>query len=76
MRNRAKCLKCLDIIESKYRHDFVWCSCRTVFVDGGNAYWRAGGDLKYFRRVWDDGRETSIVFEEKEEVVLENSYDI
>jgi len=27
-------------------------------------------------RVWDDGRETSIVFEEKEEVVLENSYDI
>jgi len=54
----------------------VWCSCKTVFVDGGNAYWRAGGDLKYFRRVWDDGRETSIVFEEKEEVVLENSYDI
>lgn len=26
-RNRAECLNCGDIIESKFRHDFVTCSC-------------------------------------------------
>ena len=64
VRNRARCTKCNEIIESKHQHDFVWCKCSTVFVDGGKSYWRAGGDLKYFLRVWDDGRETSIDFEE------------
>lgn len=26
-RNRAKCKNCGDIIESKYQHDFVTCTC-------------------------------------------------
>jgi hypothetical protein len=52
IRNRAKCLKCGDIIESKYRHDFVKCSCGAIFVDGGNEYWRAGAsDFKFFERI-------------------------
>lgn len=42
-RNAARCLKCNDIIESKYRHDFVWCSCESIFVDGGLDYARYGG---------------------------------
>ena len=36
--NRAKCLLCGEIIESTYRHDFRWCSCRNLAVDGGLDY--------------------------------------
>jgi len=43
MRNWAKCRKCGDVIESKYRHDFVMCGCGAIFVDGGNDYIRRGG---------------------------------
>jgi len=43
IRNRAKCRKCGDIIESTYRHDFKWCSCHSIFVDGGHSYIRRGG---------------------------------
>lgn len=45
-RNRIKCKKCGDIIESKTRHDFVQCSCKSCFVDGGHDYRRIGGNLK------------------------------
>lgn len=44
IRNIAKCKKCGDIIESKHRHDFVQCSCKSIFVDGGHDYIRRGGD--------------------------------
>ncbi len=40
--NIAKCNKCKDIIESKYRHDFVECRCGAIFVDGGKNYLRRG----------------------------------
>lgn len=39
-RNAAKCLACGDVVESKYRHDFVTCSCGSLSVDGGLAYSR------------------------------------
>lgn len=42
-RNRAKCKKCGDIIESKYRHDFVTCKCGAISVDGGEDYIRRAG---------------------------------
>ena len=49
LHNMAKCLKCGDIIESKYVHDFVRCSCGEIFVDGGLEYCRAGAvDMKNF----------------------------
>ena len=35
IRNRAKCLKCGDIIESTQIHQMVHCSCRNIYVDGG-----------------------------------------
>lgn len=38
IRNRIKCLKCGTIIESKSRHDFVWCPCGSCAVDGGTSY--------------------------------------
>ena len=36
--NKAKCRKCGEIIESKYRHDFVTCKCGTIAIDGGKDY--------------------------------------
>lgn len=38
--NRAKCLICGDVIESKSVHDYVTCSCGRLSVDGGHEYIR------------------------------------
>ena len=38
--NKAQCLLCNDIVESRHRHDFRWCSCGSLAVDGGLAYLR------------------------------------
>lgn len=38
IKNSAQCMKCGDIIESKNRHDFVWCKCKAIAVDGGKDY--------------------------------------
>ena len=48
--NQVECLKCGDLIRSKHRHDFVWCSCRSVAVDGGSQYGRIVGE----RENWAD----------------------
>ena len=40
IRNRAKCLRCGDIIESTHTHDYKTCSCGAVAVDGGHDYIR------------------------------------
>ena len=40
VRNRAQCRKCGDIIESLHGHDFKWCSCGSIAVDGGLNYLR------------------------------------
>jgi hypothetical protein len=37
-RNAIKCNHCGDVIESTHVHDFKWCSCGTVAVDGGKQY--------------------------------------
>lgn len=42
---KVKCKKCNDVIQSKYTHHFVYCSCENVFVDGGSSYFRCGGDF-------------------------------
>lgn len=52
--NRAQCVKCLDVIESKFTHDFVSCKCGAIFVDGGKSYYRAGGNFENFRWIGDD----------------------
>ena len=36
--NKAQCKACGDIIESVHRHDFKWCKCGEIAVDGGKAY--------------------------------------
>ena len=45
-RNRVRCLKCEEIIESQHRHDFVTCKCGNISVDGGMSYMRRIGTLK------------------------------
>ena len=30
-----QCKKCLETIESKHKHDFKYCSCKAVGIDGG-----------------------------------------
>ncbi|MHA1815983.1 MAG: DUF7695 domain-containing protein [Candidatus Heimdallarchaeaceae archaeon] len=45
LKNKAQCAKCKDIIESTYRHDFKWCTCHSIFVDGGKDYMRRGGEI-------------------------------
>jgi hypothetical protein len=51
IRNRAKCLRCGDILESKYRHDFKICSCGKLSVDGGTAYIRRVGNFEEFEEL-------------------------
>lgn len=33
--NRAQCLVCGDVLESKHVHDFVSCTCGNLSIDGG-----------------------------------------
>ena len=46
--NRIKCNRCGEIIESKSRNNFVWCSCGSCAVDGGKDYLRRIG----FKEDW------------------------
>ena len=48
--NKIKCKKCGDVIESTYRHDFKFCKCGAVAVDGGHEYLRRCGN----REDWEE----------------------
>lgn len=37
-RNMIRCKHCGDVIESLNVHDFKWCKCGKVAVDGGHYY--------------------------------------
>lgn len=44
--NKAQCKLCGDVVESVHQHDFKWCKCGEIAVDGGKAYIkRAAKDL-------------------------------
>lgn len=45
VKNAIKCMKCGDIVESNYTHDFKFCSCEAVAVDGGTSYLKRCGDF-------------------------------
>lgn len=42
VRNIIQCPDCLDVIESKHRHDFRYCKCKNTCIDGGLDYQRYG----------------------------------
>lgn len=49
--NKIKCKKCGDIIESINVHDFKWCSCGAVAIDGGREYLRRVGNEADFEEL-------------------------
>jgi hypothetical protein len=63
LKNKCKCRKCGDIIESKHRHDFVSCGCGAIFTDGGKEYIRRGAS------VMEDIIDMSEYWEEKPESI-------
>jgi hypothetical protein len=46
--NKIRCDKCQDVIESTHRHDFKWCKCGSIAVDGGTAYLRRVGAIGHY----------------------------
>ena len=38
MGKKIQCGFCKDVMESKHRHDMVWCKCSNLAIDGGNDY--------------------------------------
>ena len=49
IRNAAQCALCDTVIESTHRHDFRYCKCGAIFVDGGREYLRRGAlDFAHF----------------------------
>lgn len=42
--NKIKCKHCGDIIESISTHDFKFCSCGKVAIDGGKSYLKRTGN--------------------------------
>ena len=58
--NKIRCKKCGDIIESKSVHDFRFCKCESVAVDGGHNYLRRVGNLED----WEDLSEYEVIEDE------------
>ena len=58
--NKAQCLLCGDIIESKSVHDFQTCKCGKLSVDGGKDYLKRSFENKK------DWKDLSVVEEDKE----------
>lgn len=48
---KVKCIKCGSVIQSMHRHDFKWCPCNTIAVDGGSDYLRLLGGLDSYEIV-------------------------
>lgn len=76
-RNRAKCAKCGDIIESKSVHDFVTCGFTAISVDGGREYYGRCGNVSDTIELDDDGNVFVEVPEPvAKEIVMELDDDI
>ena len=48
---KVMCRKCLDVIQSMHRHDFVTCRCDAISIDGGAECPRVLGHPENF--IWD-----------------------
>ena len=60
MVNKIRCKKCGDVIESKSVHDFKFCKCDSVAVDGGHNYLRRLGEPEN----WEDLSEYEVIEDE------------
>ena len=46
LQNQIRCKKCGDEPFSAHRHDFKYCKCGAVAVDGGMEYLKRVGDVR------------------------------
>lgn len=46
--NKISCNKCGDVVESTHVHDFKYCKCGNIAVDGGREYLRRIGAIYDF----------------------------
>lgn len=67
--NAIKCKKCGEIIESTHRHDFKFCKCGAVAVDGGHDYLRRIGKDEDYEELF----KIKEVKNEKEEILSKPS---
>lgn len=44
IKNKIKCKYCGNILESKSRYDFKFCSCGKVSIDGRRLYLKRSGN--------------------------------
>lgn len=49
--NQIKCKECNHTITSTNRHDFKYCQCGKVAVDGGKAYLKRTGDPEAYEEL-------------------------
>jgi len=70
LKNRIQCKKCLDIIESTHVHDFKWCKCRSIAVDGGRDYMKVCGDMKNIHDLSEGISDDGKPWPTKEQLVL------
>jgi hypothetical protein len=49
--NQIKCNKCGDTPFSRNRHDFRYCKCGAVAVDGGQEYLRRVGEIEDWEEI-------------------------
>lgn len=68
MRNRAKCKKCLTIIESLHPTDLQLCNCGEISVDGGEALRCSAKDWSNFLRVDDNNLEIAVSVQSKDKL--------
>ena len=54
-RNRIRCKRCDDIIESRSIHDYQFCKCKAVSIDGGKDYqligWASGNSEEWIENL-------------------------
>lgn len=64
LENAAECLDCGDYIRSHHRHDFKYCKCGNVAVDGGSWYAkRVYKDRARFKNIivmYDDAKDAGV----------------
>lgn len=67
-RNRAKCNKCGDVLESFHMDDYVKCSCNEISISGGtDRYYCAANDWNNFIRLDDDDSEIKVIVQKQQE---------
>lgn len=56
--NKIQCRNCKDILISNFTHDFKYCTCGAVGIDGGKDYLK-----RIAKYTFDDIKELSIIEE-------------